>query len=362
MLTFIGDIFWDSHRELEIAPSVEEAIKKSKLVCCNLEGGLGSAPGDYQIGSRLNFDMKIAEILNNIGVSTVSVANNHALDAGYIGLQDLAKLDTFGISFFGTACKNYHEIKTKHHQIVLLSYCDDELYAGSYNHNYDTKELISLIDYREIYLDISKFKGQNYKVVVQIHAGGEFEQYPGRHIRNLFRFCIDVGADVVIGHHPHVAQECEEYKEGLICYSLGNFVMTHGVDEKACSGKVLSIDFTDEGIKKNEICIVQETEDEVVRIKLSKRCYTNSSTLLEKYRADNVTYTHYLNYIFSMDIKNEYGIFVKLKLLIKSAKTIFFGLSEGRRDLLYHLLNSDHHHVQLKKLSKYLRKQRKNYD
>ena len=60
-------------------------------------------------------------------------------------------------------------------------------------------------------------------MVVSIHWGTDRANYPSSHQIKLGRFCIDNGADVVVGHHPHVIQGIEKYKDRYIVYSLGNF-------------------------------------------------------------------------------------------------------------------------------------------
>ncbi|MBY8852110.1 CapA family protein, partial [Saccharothrix sp. MB29] len=61
-------------------------------------------------------------------------------------------------------------------------------------------------------------------VMVQVHAGFQFQEAASDNIRDIARKAVDAGADVVVAHHPHVLQGLEWYKGKLIAYSLGNFV------------------------------------------------------------------------------------------------------------------------------------------
>lgn len=61
-------------------------------------------------------------------------------------------------------------------------------------------------------------------VIVSIHHGVEYVDYPNRYIISLFRGAVDSGANLVLGHHSHVVQGLESYKDSLIVYSLGNFI------------------------------------------------------------------------------------------------------------------------------------------
>ena len=61
-------------------------------------------------------------------------------------------------------------------------------------------------------------------LIVNIHWGAEYQELSNDHQRDLARELIDAGADAIIGHHPHVVEEIEVYKDKPIFYSLGNFV------------------------------------------------------------------------------------------------------------------------------------------
>jgi poly-gamma-glutamate capsule biosynthesis protein CapA/YwtB (metallophosphatase superfamily) len=71
---------------------------------------------------------------------------------------------------------------------------------------------------------IQAVAAQNQLVMVQVHAGFQFQDAASDNIREVARKAIDAGADIVVAHHPHVLQGMEWYKGKLIAYSLGNFV------------------------------------------------------------------------------------------------------------------------------------------
>ena len=77
------------------------------------------------------------------------------------------------------------------------------------------------------------------KTILCLHAGNEFIGQPSQELQRLCHRFIDAGADIIIGHHPHVLQPMERYKHGLIAYSLGNFVF--GSSNLNCrTGMILS--------------------------------------------------------------------------------------------------------------------------
>ena len=71
--------------------------------------------------------------------------------------------------------------------------------------------------------DIEELKGQGCVVVINFHWGEEGSYYPNSTQKSIARYAIDQGADLIIGHHPHVIEGLEKYKDKIICYSLGNF-------------------------------------------------------------------------------------------------------------------------------------------
>jgi poly-gamma-glutamate synthesis protein (capsule biosynthesis protein) len=76
----------------------------------------------------------------------------------------------------------------------------------------------------EVKADIEKAREWADIVIVSFHWGWEYSDHPDAEARELAHLAVDSGADLVIGHHPHVIQGVELYRDGLICYSLGNFI------------------------------------------------------------------------------------------------------------------------------------------
>jgi poly-gamma-glutamate synthesis protein (capsule biosynthesis protein) len=71
---------------------------------------------------------------------------------------------------------------------------------------------------------VEKLKKKADVVIVSLHWGDEYRQKPNSRQIKIAHQLIDAGADLILGHHPHVLQPIEEYKDGVVVYSLGNFV------------------------------------------------------------------------------------------------------------------------------------------
>lgn len=74
--------------------------------------------------------------------------------------------------------------------------------------------------------DISILKSKVDYIVLLMHSGGQFNIKPGVYTRKLVEKLKELGVDLVIGHHPHIVQECKIYKDFFVAYSLGNFFMS----------------------------------------------------------------------------------------------------------------------------------------
>lgn len=112
-----------------------------------------------------------------------------------------------------------------------------------------------------IITDIKKYKPEVDWLIVSLHWGNEYLSKPEKWQIDLVHQLIDVGADIIAGHHPHVVQPIETYKNKLIFYSLGNFIFDQNWSQatseseiyrlKVSKDKILNIDKTPIIIKSN---------------------------------------------------------------------------------------------------------------
>lgn len=180
---------------------------------------------DIKVPKTFNFKMdpELVEIFRLHKIQ-VTLANNHVFDYGRKGLEDTLKyLDEHGILHVGAGINLaearkpiIREIEGK--KIAFLGYGNYSP-AGKNTPGvaYRTPEYV-IEDIRE-----AKKDGCDY-VVVNFHWGIERATEPTASDRELAHRAIDNGADLIIGHHPHVLQPVEVYKGKVIAYSLGNFV------------------------------------------------------------------------------------------------------------------------------------------
>ena len=104
-------------------------------------------------------------------------------------------------------------------------------------------------------------------MVASFHFGEEYRDLPDSYQKAIARFAIDAGADLVIGHHPHVVQPVESYRNGYIVYSLGNFVFDQDFSPETMEGMLLEVEIMDKqivGITPREIKINPRFQPELV--------------------------------------------------------------------------------------------------
>lgn len=167
-------------------------------------------------------------ILKNLGVTVVSLGNNHMLDYGEVALADtLVHLDSQGIRHVG-AGMNYEDanrplfLTCNGQKIAMLSYVF--LFSASTEMARGNRPGVSDYRIKHILPRIDELKRNGYLVIVSAHWGLEYSLYPLPYQMRLARNMIDNGAAIIIGHGPHYPQGIESYKDGQIVYSLGNFV------------------------------------------------------------------------------------------------------------------------------------------
>ncbi len=179
---------------------------------------------------------KRVEILKEMGVDIVSLANNHALDFGQDALIDtFSTLDNAGIDYVGAGenlarakAPVYKKVGSKTIAFVAASHV---IFAMDWYAGDNTPGMIGTYDPTLFVESIKEAKENSDYVVAFVHWGVERNTKPEKYQRNLAKIYIDNGADLVIGCHPHVMQGLEFYKGKPIAYSLGNYWFNRSTKE-----------------------------------------------------------------------------------------------------------------------------------
>jgi poly-gamma-glutamate capsule biosynthesis protein CapA/YwtB (metallophosphatase superfamily) len=210
----------------DIHPSVGEFAARIDLSIANLECPLSGDETHRRNKLTLHASSNTIELLKTLKVEAVTLANNHIADYGAAGGQaTVGLLEQAGIQWFGAGYAgregNPAIVEKQGLSFACVGYshppCDaifssPETFGSA---RYSREEFERLIP---------ALKAQADFVLVFMHWGTEDVNYPVPENRVTARDIIDLGADAVIGAHPHVYQGYERYKGKHIVYSLGNFI------------------------------------------------------------------------------------------------------------------------------------------
>lgn len=227
----IGDISFEGANadkpSGEIFAAVAPIFKQADLTIANLESPLifkgVSVPGKCTLRGSPGW----ARVMREAGIRVLSLANNHIMDYRILGLSStINALDKAGLIYVGAgngkeqACAPvYLNIRGK--TIAILGRTSVIVSSPSYVEK--NKSGVAFLDVEETKRSIKSCKSEADLVILLIHWGLEEYFYPSPYQRYLARKFIEAGADLILGHHPHVLQGVEHIGEGMVCHSLGNF-------------------------------------------------------------------------------------------------------------------------------------------
>ncbi|PJA92182.1 hypothetical protein CO134_01465, partial [Candidatus Kuenenbacteria bacterium CG_4_9_14_3_um_filter_39_14] len=234
---------------------IRDYLKSADLVFGNLETPITEGPEipDFEMVFRSNPGTE--QTLKQAGFSVLSLANNHTPNFGEQGLKDTFNyLAEVGIKFVG-AGNNEQEanqpvyIETKGIKFAFLAYNDTDIVPASYEAT-NSHAGTAFMRTEKMAEAVKEAKQKTDFVIISMHAGIEYTDKPNDSQVNFAHAAIDAGADLVIGHHPHVVQTMEKYKGKYIFYSLGNFVFDQPQSQETKEGLAIKVYFAKDGINK----------------------------------------------------------------------------------------------------------------
>jgi len=239
---------------------IKNIFKGWDIVFGNLEGPVMEKAPIISITS-LNFaySPEVVQELQKIGFNLLTLANNHTLDKGENVLEQTRNyLLNYGIQPLGDyrSCdeKYYYQYKN----ILLIG--ANLVYANQYCVSEIEKNIKAI-----------KQKDPSVFIIIIPHWGIEYVHRPNIFQEETSHTLIDAGADLIVGHHPHVVQSIEKYKDKLIFYSLGNFVFDMYGSKDVQQELALGIDWQDNQVtlyliplesNKSQLSLLQAKEQE----------------------------------------------------------------------------------------------------
>jgi poly-gamma-glutamate capsule biosynthesis protein CapA/YwtB (metallophosphatase superfamily) len=244
-LGFVGDIMLDRAIEKVIVKNgngdysfpfefVKDKLNKYDILFGNLEGPISNKGKD--LGSIFSFrmDTKTTDALTGAGFDILSVANNHAGDWGKEAMTDTYSwLDKAKIKYSGGGLSEEQAYAPKILELggLKIAYISFSEFGSGYLEATPDNPGIAIISDEKLRESINIAKKESDIIIVSFHYGDEYKSEPNLYQKTVSKKAIDYGADLVVGHHPHVPEPVVKYKNGYIAYSLGNFIFDQNLPE-----------------------------------------------------------------------------------------------------------------------------------
>ncbi len=247
MLLF-GDLMLDRHVKQQINRQGTEYLIKNlagpekrffrglDIISANLEGAVTNNGEHYppQKENDFAFSSNSIKVFRDYNFNFFNLANNHAFDQGTLGLQETKEnLEKLGIFYSGSYLP-----QTNNDTYRIITIANKKIALVGLNYTFGK------IKEREVLSLLKNLKKQTDLIVINIHWGKEYASRQNDFQTNLAHKLIDNGADLIIGHHPHVVQGMEIYNNKPIFYSLGNFIFDQYFSPETQQGLAVGINFS----------------------------------------------------------------------------------------------------------------------
>ena len=262
-LIFVGDIMMDRG----VRRSVEKNgfgdydylfhrasfLSKADIAFANLEGPISDQGTNRFNLYSFRMDPKSVEALANAGFDVLSVANNHIGDWGQPAFVDTlnclsgAKIVYVGGGLTQTEAEAVKIIEKNGTKFGFVGFSDvgpNDLAATG------GQSGIVIASEESVARVVSLAAKQVDVLIASFHFGDEYKLLPNERQKKLAHLAIDNGAKIVVGHHPHVIEPVEYYQDGVIVYSLGNFIFDQYFSVETMTGGALNVEVVGNKIAK----------------------------------------------------------------------------------------------------------------
>ncbi len=212
---------------------IVQLLRGVDIVFANLEGPVVKNPPEFSVDSlKFSFHTNVLESIKWSKINLLSLANNHIMDMEEKGFQETIDwLGKYQLNSIGNPLSSYQNS-------LNLSFSTEHSVFLAFN------RILPYINYQEeIIAEIKKVKLNNPGkiIIVSMHWGNEYELTSSHAQRELAHKVIAAGADIIVGHHPHVVQEIELIQGKPVFYSLGNFIFDQQSFPETREGLIVSL-------------------------------------------------------------------------------------------------------------------------
>jgi len=262
-----GDlVIKQSYKVDKISDEVLELFKNSDYNIVNLEAPVTKSISKIQKTGPHHKSEKnsILKVLKSLEINLCTLANNHVLDYDEQGVFDTLNfckdnnIQTIGAGKNKEEASKFFQLDSPIGKITFINIAENEWASST-----ETTAGANGMDLIDDVKQIQEAKKQSDFVIVIVHGGHEHYNLPSPRMQKQYRFYIDNGADIVVGHHTHCISGMETYKSKPIYYSLGNFLFTKPSQHDGWyKGIVLEVEIlTTKEIQIKEIFVEQSKFD-----------------------------------------------------------------------------------------------------
>jgi len=282
----IGDILIHNavYEDANIAPNeydfskmfelVKPLLESTDLTIANSESIIGGQEIGLSSYPQFNSPYEVGDVLKDVGVDVVTMANNHTLDRGEQAIINATNYwDKLGITYVGAATsqKEADIIKTMTINNIVFSFLSYTYGTNGLKTPEGKEYLVNYIDEEKMIEDISEARKMSDVVIVNLHNGNEYARMFNEEQERIVQLASDYGADIVFGHHPHVLQPAKWYtgvngNKTFVIHSLGNFISAQDKLYRQI-GAIIQLDITKTisyDKKNNEIISIDITNPALI--------------------------------------------------------------------------------------------------
>ena len=260
-LVFTGDIGFDKYMdgkwddESLLSDEIINFLRSGDHVVINVEGPVADNTqsldknGVLQLKHTMN--PAATKVFDRIGADIWNICNNHIMDAGEDGMKSTLEYAEKSSAQTIGAGMNIHEARKP---VIINEAGGIGLFGVGYQRacraaDENKAGCYSWSDLDEIQNTINEIKKVCRWCIVVAHAGEEFTPLPSPYTRDRYHKYLEMGADIVVAHHPHVPMNYETVGDKVIFYSLGNFIFDTDYQRSQFNtelGLLIKINFTED--------------------------------------------------------------------------------------------------------------------
>ena len=345
-------------------------IKTSDFALVNFEGPATTSKNPIpKSGPSIKMDPNSTKVVKELGFSGVTLANNHIMDYGEEGLfQTTTNCKELDLKICGAGANAAEALKpiilklNNGFRIAIFSLCEREFGACT-----GKSPGSAWISDPQAIKEVSKARNATDFVIVIAHGGIEDVPIPPLSRQEQLKKFIDSGANVVIGHHPHVPQGWEKYNGGYIFYSLGNFIFDYPNGKRHIKtewGYLVQMNFKNRCLDKIDVILTKQQHN-IVECMNEDHDFYNCVKYLQRlceimidtnfgifwretsYRIFDIKYKGYIEYICGPKLLRQSAAMIAVRIKYKILSN-FKNDSNRKYLLLLNLLRNESHSCVMK--------------